>query len=307
MRPLQVALVALLPVVANAEAVDWRNPRPSGGLRVAAPSTLRLVQERVEIEAAAVPKQEPSVTFAIEYRIANDTAAEIAGEVIFAEPDIEWRGLPDGTPAVGSPRFWANGAPVTPRRDMRALKGDVEVTSQLAAMGVPADGFPGLWEDPPEFWRKLGPEKLAKLEAVGLLIDFVAQWRASVTHRWTQHIPPKTEVVLRVRYVAMPGCCVQALSWIEKPGCVNAASLAAMRQTAFQDAVTVAWPTFSFDPRVLPGAAIPEFELQVTHPAAWQASLCWGGPIERVSATRARAHASNYSPPNDLTVFFFPH
>jgi hypothetical protein len=125
-----LALWALTPAFANDSSAELT----TGGLVLAKSADIEMRSEDLSISAKEI---------VVRYRFFNRAAHDVMTTVAFPMPDIVWDG-PDtniAVPAPDSPNFLdfrtaIDGQPVTAENEQKAFAKGVDITAELAALGV---------------------------------------------------------------------------------------------------------------------------------------------------------------------------
>jgi hypothetical protein len=312
-------LVALL-LPAFARSNDAAAEVAAGGVQLRVEHRVTMAKERLYIGSVNVERTAPNgrkysssrATVRVEYEFLNDSSEDVATEVAFPVPPLKYQGVGTSpTNRFDDFRVWADGAAITPKKDVRALLDGRDVTDSLTKLGVTIEDFGGFdyEDDAKAFKGRLSPEKLAALSREKLVDagDLPwPKWQVQVTYHWNQNFPARKTVQVRHEYTPAYGFGqVQPsdLPVAHRDGCFERSVIEGLTRRGGY--VGLWWVKYILTTANTWRTPIGEFELVVERPEGRHASFCWDGIVERIGKTTFRASAKNFVPANELTVYFY--
>lgn len=328
MKGLTTSLV-LASLATAALANDSASELAAGGLVLVATDAIAMQREDLSLSPAEVK---------VRYEMLNVTGQPVTLRVAFPMPEVPSEtpgGLttsqggynilmtPPTDPNFIGFRVTANGQPIQPKVEIKALVKDRDVARELGDIGgLKLVLQPGLFM---EDEKPLGPGVREKLKALGVFeqLDKLAYrlaWTTLVTFHWQQTFAPGVTVVEHVykpivgaRFVvAQPGRPI-AGSGAGEPGptfCIDPTTEQAIRALAAEtgrdnllNGQTLGYVLKTA--RNWKGGKIGTFHLALQGaPETRVTSLCTDLPLARTGPNRFEATVNDYAPKDDLKVLF---
>jgi hypothetical protein len=336
MRLVHASTVALLLACLSGAALanDSAAETGAGGIRLREERRILMAKERLTIS-----KLEPTtrgrdgltrhqVRVSVEYEFLNEGPEDVTTEVAFPLPEYAY-GVHDlvGTRRVDAFAVEVDGKRVEPIKEVRALLSDRDVTASLREAGIDIETFGGYDFDHPlrnnELVRlpKAKQDRLRELGIIGNIFGpdgpgLHPRWRAGVTYHWRQSFPARRPVHVRHEYFAVAGLAYDTVQGLAQgtvgrgfpDGCFDASLVKALGppyQPGGESArAFYSWVTYILTTANSWKTPIRDFELLVECPQGEFVSLCWDGPVERVSPTAYRAKVKDFVPTKELSVYF---
>jgi hypothetical protein len=307
MRPAHRLLPLLLAAPLAAAAAPWLPPTPVPGLRLEGTSPLRLVRQRISVDAEPPDHRwtgRPLLTF--EYVLEKPGAAEVEAQLAFEPPEVAPSCSGPAQPIL-EPHLQAGDLPVEPRTTSRAMRAGHDVTDQLTALGLAIEKFPECGEQE-AYWRGYGPAARQRAEALGLVKGGWPRWALRTSHRWTLHFPPGRPVTLRLRYDAPAAPGLIPIETLEAGGCLEDAVRTRLAKVARAERRVVDGTAIALalQPTLTGVERVPALRLEVSRPRGWLTAFCWEAPVERVGEAWAASSVAEWRPGPDLTIYYLP-
>jgi hypothetical protein len=330
---LQLVLVLLLLPTASL-GNDAAAETAAGGIRLREERRVAMKKERLTIAKINAERTGQGglgdrYHVTVEYEFQADKGPDVQTEVAFPLPEYSY-GFLDlaGTRRVSNFGVEVDGKPVQVGREVRAYVGEREVTLALNDAKLDIETFGGFSGDSksanyqvvnlPAGTRHaltslgaLNPSDAGEPFALG------PAWSVVVTYHWRQLFPSGKVVRVRHEYDAIAGLAyaprADALpaEAMGPPGCFDAPLVKALESLQRKKAaekrrpmIFYHWVRYVLSTANTWKTPISDFELLIDHPPGEFVSLCWDGPIGRVSKTRFRAAKKDFVPGEDLTVYF---
>jgi len=325
--------ILLLPT--HAQANDAAAETAAGGIRLREEHRVAMTKERLTISKVAAAHPESGgfgdrYHVTVEYEFLAEPGPDVRTEVAFPLPEYSY-GFVDlaGTRRIGNFTVEVDGQRIRTEKQVRAYVEGRDVTRDLAEAGIDIETFGGFTGDakaPNYAVARLPAERRDALVAKGLLNPAIAgepfglgpTWSVVATYFWRQVFPAGKIVKVRheydaiagLAYVSSPEQLARAAS--EPAGCFDGPLLKALASaqqrargaTAELPLIYFHWVSYILTTANTWRTPISDFELNIDFPEEDFVSLCWDGPVERVSKSRFRARKKDFVPSEELTVYF---
>ncbi len=320
-RPVLLAACAawlLIPSI-EARANDSMASLAAGGIRLTRTDAISMKSEDLYISARKVR---------VRYLFHHETPDPVTALMAFPMPLIpinnldENFGFPD---RIADPvnlmnfRVWADGRPITPQRQVRALVNGLDKTAILKKYAIPPSNLGGDFEAFEKRLTSLPPAARAELERNKLAsywkdpdtgkLSVTYHWDLEVIFHWSQPFPKGRDVTIAHEYTPITGAFFYGQPeepWVHKTYCTNRAfrnaaarKLRAKGENAMLMASTVHYILTTANNWA---GSIGRFHLTLDKGKPQNLlSTCWDG-LRKTSPTRFEFTARNFSPKGELKV-----
>jgi hypothetical protein len=324
----------LVPVVLLA-SFAWANDAAAevgvGGIQLRKEHRIAMVRERLFISMKKVR---------VEYAFLNESDENVNTEIAFPippyDPPGEYRtAYSKGFDAdFASFKVFVEGKQIPYKTEVRALHDGKDVTKRLRQYGMDIRRYSGFeyYIEPNYYgWHfdKVPREKILKLQEEGLIQKgdqkHLARpnWQAALTYHWNQSFPAHKIVHIVHEYRPATGYSYfeiedianptkESVNYQAGPGCPNEYFRGEFEkhpqypiEAGMGVGVYTQWVRYILTTANTWKGPIRDFELIVEHDPESLVTFCWDGPVEKVDAKIFRARVKNFTPKNELTVYFF--
>ena len=319
---LVTAIIFATTVFANDSAVEIS----VGGLQLRKEHSVSMTKERLYISKKLV---------SVEYEFRNVSQKVIVSEIGFPIPGFKYEY--DAMPRdFADFKAWVDGRPITLAKEVKAFINDRDITEILNRLKITIENF-GNFEvsDPVTNYGGAGYEisKLTTadrdtLVSIGALrkpkpsakdkydpYAYSPFWEVRITYHWTQEFKPDVIVNIRHDYKPVTGYGQFALNEFSekrKDACLDQVTLrAAKERFGFNNEYTrdyamlrPSWVDYILTTANTWQTPIRDFELVIERESRELITLCWDGPVERISENKFRARLKDFVPNKELRVYF---